>query len=301
MAVAAAAGVGHCIICLVSDAGGMQACGCASAKIHAGCLAELLTHDRSQRCAVCLQLYNDAALFAAARFNLSLPAVFGSLMTFCGAATDAGRTNEALAILSMVPSGSLRDADLAQFLYERGRVQRRLGRISSAEYNFRHALVLIRKSHQRSIKPLAMTLTALAQTHIELNTFGPAAQYLQEVVALTPRLSGILAEAAMRVVAQFCLARGDLQRHAQAMKTVYEIVRLECPSQADRAVAFLEMRLAEVGCGIASDLDLDTFKQFLRTLRRSQSKPQLVEAASKLLGPTRRLRSKTYAEDAQSE
>jgi tetratricopeptide (TPR) repeat protein len=276
----------------------MQACGCASGKIHAGCLAELLEHDRSKRCAVCLQLYDTAALFAAARFNLSKPTVFGSLMTFCGAATDAGRTNETLAILSMVPSGSLRDVDLAQFLYERGRVLRRLGRTSSAECNFKHALVLIQKNPQCSIKPLVMTLTALAQTHIELKHFGRAAQCLEEVVVLTPRLSGYLAEASMRVVAQYCLARGDLQRHAQALKTIYEIVRLECPSLAGRAAAFLEMRLAEVACGIASDLELDPLRQFLRTLRRSHSKPQLVEAASKLLGPTRRLHTKTHSEDA---
>lgn len=294
----AAAAVGHCIICLVSDEDGIQTCGCASGKIHAGCLAELLEHDRSKRCAVCLQLYNTSALFAAARFNLSRPEILGRLLAFCGAATDAGRTSETIAILDMVPSECLGDVDPAQFLYERGRVIRRLGRTSSAECYFKHALNLVQKSPQCSIKPVVMTLTALAQTQIELKSFARAAQCLREVVVLIPRLTGYLAEAAMRVVAQYCLARGDLQRHAKALKTIYDIVRVECPSQAGRAAAFWEMRLAEEACGISSDLEMDTLRQYLRVLRRSHSKPLLVEAASKLLGPTRRLYTKTNSEDA---
>ena len=135
-----------------------------------------------------------------------------------------------------------------------------------------------------------------------MNKLNDAAGNLHDVILLTPHLSGEVAEAVMRVVARYCLARGDMRRHAEALKTVNDIVREECPCPVGRAAAYLEMKLGQAA---ACEEVLDapgTFQASLRTLRRSRSHPELVQAASRLsvslCPPKKRIRSKTHAEEA---
>ena len=101
----------------------------------------------------------------------------------------------------------------------------------------------------------------------------------------------------MRVVARYCLARGDVRQHAKALQSIFAIVNEECPCPVGRAVALLEMKIGE---GAASEkVTLDEAAQAsLKTLRRNKSHPELVAAASQLFrNPRKRCRVKTHAED----
>ena len=192
------------------------------------------------------------------------------------------------------------DDDHAQFLFERGRVLALQNRYSAAEYNFQHALVLLRKHPECAVEPLALTLASLATAQIDLNKLNQAAVSLQEVILMTPRLPADIAEVVMRVVARYCLARGDVRRHAMALKTINEIIREECPCPVGRATAYLEMRLGQAAaCDEVVTLDAaGAVQSSLRTLRRSRSKPELVVAASRLLrSPKKRCLDKTHPED----
>jgi hypothetical protein len=165
-----------------------------------------------------------------------------------------------------------------------------------------HALGLLRKHPECSIRPLAWTLTSLAAARIEQLKLNEAAASLHDAVLLTPRLPAEVAEGVMRVVAQYCLARNDVRQHARALRTIHEIVREECPCPVKRATVYLEMRLGEAAACEEVLETAGTFQASLRTLRRSRSHPELVVAASRLLGsrcpPKKRIRVKTHAEEA---
>ena len=284
-----------CTVCLGSDGDGMQACACKT-RIHTECLAGLLEHGFT-RCRVCLQAYTPTALLAAARYKLGSPAVFGPLIRFCSSASTAGHTNESLAILAMLPASTLADIDLAQFLFERGRILQLQGRLLSAENNLQHSLRLLRGHPERSVQPRARTLMTLADVQIGLNSLNAAAQSLHEAVLLTRRLPAEVAEGVMRTVAKYCLARGDVRQHAMALKTINDIVREECPCPVGRAVAFLEMKIGEEAAFEEVTL-AETVRSSLKTLRRNNSHPELIAIASKLYrSPKKRCRSKTHAED----
>ena len=289
-----------CVVCLAADGRGMRACACNNV-IHAQCLVGMLEHHY-KRCRVCLQPFTPESLLAAARYKLSRPDIFGTLMAFCSAATTASHDNESFAILVTVPADCLGDVDLAQYLYERGRCLAKRRRFDAAENNFVHALRLLRKHPECSIRPLAWALSSLAAARLDLSKLNEAAGSLQEAVLLMPRLPAEVAEGVMRVVARYCLLRGDVCRHAKALKTINDIVRKGCPCPVSRATAYLEMRLGEAA---ACEEILETgeaFQASLRALRRSRSHPELVVAASRLLGsrcpPKKRIRVKTHAEEA---
>ena len=169
-----------CAVCLGSDGGGIQACACKT-RIHVECLAGMLDHGFS-RCRVCLQTYTSAALLAVARYKLGSPEVFGPLIHFCSAATTAGHTNEALAMLAMLPSAALSGIDKAQFLFERGRILQLQGSLHTAENNLQHSLQLLRRHPERSVQPRAKTLMCLAEVQIDLNKLNAAAMSLHEGV-----------------------------------------------------------------------------------------------------------------------
>jgi hypothetical protein len=260
----------------------------------------MLEHNY-MRCRVCLQTFTPESLLAARRSQLSRPEIFGPLLDFCSAATTAGRDHESFAILATVPADCLGDIDMAQFLYERGRCLVLRKRFTAAENNFAHALGLLRKHPECSVRPLAWTLTALAAARIDQSKLNEAAGSLHDAVLLTPRLPAEVAEGVMRVVARYCLVRGDVCRHAKALKTINDIVREECPCPVRRATAYLEMKLGEAAA-CEEFLELaETFQASMRTLRRSRSHPELVVAASRLLGsqcpPKKRMRVKTHAEE----
>ena len=284
-----------CTVCLVSDGGGMQACACKT-PIHAECLARLLEH-RYSRCRVCLQPYTPVALLAAARYGLGRPEVFGPIIRFCSAATNAGKIDISLSVLNMLPASTLGGYDTAQFLFERGRAFAEQGRVLQAENNLQHSLHLLRQQPERSVQPRAKTLTALAAVQIDLKKLNAAALSLHELVLLTRHLPAEIAEAAMRVVARYCLAKGDVCQHAKALKTIHEIVREECPCPIGRAVAFLEMRLGQEAASEKTTLGED-FYASLKTLRRNNSHPDRIATASQLYrSPRKRCRGKTHAED----
>lgn len=252
-----------------------------------------------------MQPYSEESQLTAIRSGLSRPEIFRPLMDLCAAAIAAGRSDEASAILAMLPASLLGEVDLAQFLFERGRVLALRNRFAAAENNFQHAVGLLRRHDRSHVEPLAMSLMSLAATQLELNALNNAACTLQDVVRLTPRLPADLAEAAMRVIAAYCLARGDVCQHAKARQTINDIVRGESACPVRRAAAYLEMRLAEAAAYDATgDADPTTFQASLRTLRRAQSSPALVHAAARLLGsqcpPTKRRRVKTHPEEADA-
>jgi hypothetical protein len=201
----------------------------------------------------------------------------------------------------MLPASTLGEIDLAQFLFERGRVLALRTRYSAAEYNFQHALGLLRKQHPACpAKPLALALLSLAAVQIDLNKLNQAARHLNDIILMTPRLPADVAEISMRVVARYCLARGDVQQHAKALHTINEIVREECPCPVGRAVAYLEMKVGEAASGLAAEARTCVLQSSLKTLRRSKSHHELVGAASRLLdNPNRRCFVKTHPEDAE--
>ena len=101
----------------------------------------------------------------------------------------------------------------------------------------------------------------------------------------------------MRVVAKYCLARGDAYQHAKALKTINEIVQEGCPCPVGRAVAFLEMKIGEEAA-CEKVIVSEDFRRSLKTLRRNNSHPELIATASALYrSPKKRCRSKTHAED----
>ena len=234
-----------CVVCLVADGKGLRACACTN-LIHVQCLVGMLEYNY-KRCRVCQQPFTAESVLVAHRSELARPEIFGPLMKFCASATTAGREYESSAMLSMVPADCLRDMDLAQYLFERGRCLVLRKRLAAAENNFGHALGLLRKRKnlERSVRPLAWALTALAEVQIDQSKLEEAARSLHEVILLTPRLPAEVAEGVMRVVALYALAGGDLRQHAKALKTINEIVREECPCPVGRAAAYLEMNLAE--------------------------------------------------------
>ena len=292
-----------CVVCLAADVGGLRACACRS-LIHPSCLAELLQHH-FKRCRVCLQPYSEESQLTASRSSLSRPGIFRPLMDLCAAATNAGRSDEASAILAMLPASLLGEVDLAQFLFERGRVLALRNRFAAAENNFQHAVGLLRRHVEGHVEPLAMSLMSLAATQLELNALNNAAGTLHAVILLTPRLPADMAEAAMRVIGRYCLARGDVRQHAKALKTINDIVHEESSCPVRRAAAYLEMRLAEAAAyDVAVDTNPNAFQASLRILRQTQSSPALVHAASRLLGsqcpPKKRRRVKTHPEEADA-
>ena len=137
---------------------------------------------------------------------------------------------------------------------------------------------------------------------IDQSKLNAAAGSLHDAVLLTPKLPAEVAEGVMRVVAQSCLARGDVRRHARALRTIHQIVHEESPCPVSREDAYLEMRLGEAAACEEVLEASGTFQASLRTLRRSRSHPELVVAASRLLGsqrpPKKRIRVKTHAEEA---
>ena len=294
-----------CVVCLVADARGMRACSC-NTRIHVQCLAGLLDHN-FQRCTVCLQTFTPEAVLAARRSQLSQPEIFETLMDFCSAATSAGRDVESMAIFAILAVAStdtdcLGDVDLAQYLYERGRCLAQRKRFAVAEKDFEHAVTLLRRHPECPTRQIGTTLTALAGARIDQNKLCDAAGSLWDAVLLTPRLPAEVVQGLMRVVARYCLARGDLRRHAEALTTIHDIACEECPCPVGRATAYLEMKLGQAAaCEEVLD-ESGTFQASLRTLRRSRSRPELVEAASRLsisqCPPKKRIRVKTHAEDS---
>ena len=171
-------------------------------------------------------------------------------------------------------------------------------RARAAEHNFQHSLQMLRRHPERSVQPMAKTLMSLAAVQIDLNKLNDAAEHLHDVILLIRRLPAEIAETVMRVVARYCLARGDVRQHAKALNTINEIVREACPCPVGRAVAFLEMRIGEEAACEAVTLD-GALRASLKTLRRNNSHPELVTAASQLFrSPKKRCLVKTHAEAA---
>ena len=284
-----------CTVCLCSDENGLRACACKT-QIHAECLAGLLEHGYT-RCRVCLQPYTPSAILAAARYNLGRPDIFGPLVRFCSAASNAGHVNESQAMLAMLPSVTLVGLDRAQYLFERGRMLQLRGYFHAAESSLQQSLQLLRRHPERSVRPRAKTLMRLADVQIDLKKLNAAAMNLHEVVLLTTQLPAGIAEEVMRVVARYCLERGDPYHHAKALRTINDIVRAECPCPVGRAVAFLEMKLSEV-VAFEHVTPNEDFRASVKTLRRNNSHPALIAAASTLYrSPKKRCRCKTHAED----
>ena len=214
---------------------------------------------------------------------------------------DRGCESESFAILATIPSDCLDDKNLAQYLYERGRCLAQRHHFAMAEKSFVHAYSLFRKHPEWSVQPLAWALTALAAAQIEQSKLNAAARSLHEVVLLTPRLPADVAEGAMRVVARYCIAKGDRSQYARSLRTIYKIVREESPCPVSRATAYLEMKLAEAAACVRDVEPAGALQASLRTLRRNSSQPMLVSAASQLLSrrcpPRKRIRCKTHAEE----
>ena len=290
-----------CVVCLAPDGVGLaRACQC-NTRIHAQCLAGMLEHGY-EHCRVCLQPFTTDAVMAARRSMLARPAMFTAIMDFCHAATCAGRGADSLAALTIVPADLLGDIDLAQYLFERGRSMELRKRHTAAENDFEHALRLLRRHPECSVRPRAWTLTSLASVRIEQARLNEAAACLYEAFLLVHKLPPKVVEGMMRVVAKYCLARNDMSHHARAHKAIHDLVRAGCPCPVGRAKAYLEMRLAETA---ASEETIDaegSLQASLKALRRSDAHAELVAVASRLLGsrcpPSKRCRYKTHPEEA---
>ena len=202
-------------------------------------------------------------------------------------------------MLRSIPFDVLPETSKTQYLFEKGRALASLGKYAHAEQCYSHALLQIQQAPRANLQHKALVLAGLAASLIDQQKTYMAAHHLCAATQLTRSLTASVVEIVMRTIARYFLAIGNKQRHAQALRTVLEIVQSDERDPVRRGIVLIEVRLAEKDIGECT-VDLE-FARAIKTVRASGRYGRDLRDASIVLGagikPTRRLRGKTHPED----